>query len=233
MSKVRFASFSHGFLFFFFPSSSSLSFFSLFFLFFPSSPTNTCCTRHRGREIDFAAPDIRRHPGVILRFSIAACSPPPPPFSPRIAFVRRTKSCPFPPPLPLSLQPPFNPLRKPNHDPPFPAFSALSMPSWPRGRRLIPVKLHPSKPDNHAIILSASPLRMKGSGIEPGGPRNKFVEEAIVLSFRSIAREGKGRIERYGEKNIYLYAVRFDFQQERKITNCFPVFLNTISKILV
>lgn len=89
-----------------FLSRISFSYFSYFSL---PSPTNTCCTRHRGREIDFAAPisgDIR---GSSCDF----------PFSPRIAFVS-TKSSPS--------RRPFNPLRKPNHDP---AFSALSMPSWP------------------------------------------------------------------------------------------------------
>lgn len=121
VSKVRFASSSHGFLFFpppfffFFLPSPSFSYFSL--------PTNTCCTRHRGREIDFAAPDIRRQgKGVILRFSIAACSP----LFTADSF--RSKSCPsFQPPSKTESRPPTSASRF--------RFFGLSMPSWPRGRR--------------------------------------------------------------------------------------------------
>lgn len=106
--------FSPPFFFFFLPSPS-FSYFSL--------PTNTCCTRHRGREIDFAAPDIRRQgKGVILRFSIAACSP----LFTADSF--HSKSCPsFQPPSKTESRPPTSASRF--------RFFGLSMPSWPRGRR--------------------------------------------------------------------------------------------------
>lgn len=156
VSKVRFASSSHGFLFslpfffFFLPSPSIFP--------FPSSPSNTCCTRHRGREIDFAVPDIRRQGRG------SSCDFPSPrvhPFSPRIPFVRNPV-------------PPFNPLRKPNHDPQLPLpVSAFSDYPCQVGREVavnsgeIASLEAGQRRDNPR---GAPLLRMKRSGIEPGRP---------------------------------------------------------------
>lgn len=152
VSKVRFASSSHGFLFFP-PLSSSFSFLlPLFPIFlFPRtlvardivgvksiSLRPISGDKERGSSCDFPSPRVH-------------------PFSPRIAFVRNPV-------------PPFNPLRKPNHDPQLPLpVSAFSDYPCQVGREV-------AVNSGEIASLEAGQrrdnplLRMKRSGIEPRRP---------------------------------------------------------------